>query len=175
MSVPLEERNGMRGQKKSYEVAQKRFLGLQIMTGPHRGVACSSFFRSSCQTAEFYSFVLISFLKEALATIGQTSALDLSPVESEWGCSLPAFSRKVVMCVGVALLAGPWNQKLAEVGFPRDDQNLTSPVPAAVSLGAASWGHARIAGRDRASSSCRGPVPARAVRPVKGSHLPEAS
>lgn len=79
------------------------------------------------------------------------------------------------MCVGVALLAGPWNQKLAEVGFPRDDQNLTLPVLAVVSLGAASWDHARIAGRDRASSSCRGPVPAPAVSPVKGSHLPEAS
>ena len=46
------------------------------------------------------------------------SALDRSPVESERGCSLPAVLRKVLMCVGEALLAGPWHQKLAEEGFP---------------------------------------------------------
>lgn len=46
------------------------------------------------------------------------SALDRGPVESERGCSLPAVFRKVLMCVGMALLAGPWHQNLAEEGFP---------------------------------------------------------
>lgn len=46
------------------------------------------------------------------------SAPDCSPVESEWGCSLPAVFRKLVLCVRVALLAGPQHQKLAEEGFP---------------------------------------------------------
>ena len=87
----------LKKEKKSYEVAQKRFLGLQIMTGPHRGVACSSFFRSSCQTAEFYSFVLISFLKRlwqllvkplpwTLALWSLSGAVACLPFPGRWWC-----------------------------------------------------------------------------------------
>lgn len=40
----------------------------------------------------------IYFILDSVATLGQTSALDLSSVDLVLGCSPPAFLEKVVIC-----------------------------------------------------------------------------
>lgn len=122
---------------------------------------------SECQILPICFGIILKSLWQLLV-----SAPDRSPVESEWGCS--RLQEAGIVCEGgfVGRTAAP---EACGGGVSLRCQNLTFPVLVVASLGAPSWGHARIAGRDRVSSSCRGPVPVPAVSPVKGSDLPEAS
>lgn len=87
-------------------VAGRRFLMLQIVLG-HRDVACSSFFRSTLNHWILLSYEFWWSLNQSMATIGQTSALDLSSVESALSCSPSTFLEKVALC-GCASLSILW-------------------------------------------------------------------
>lgn len=89
---------------------QGRFLGLHRVTGPERCCVRPLLQVTRPDSQMPLLPVLTEFLRESLAPVGQTSALDLDPVASGGAAAYLPFLRKW-RCVGLAELADPWSPR----------------------------------------------------------------